>query len=644
MTEPEGQIHDERRTHRLTARQIEALTVGADDQTAVNVLLSAECSRRLHLVSAVLRSLSALESKNWPLGPIGEVRRLLERAEKEDPVEFASIIHHPYVGKWAYFMLRRTRSVTSGGQPDWVDVGYVYALAAAAAVRTGLDFHIHVPSIDGSVVLPTLGRMVMPAGGSASRVASVSGGGGRFRIRLGGTEREFALAGLADQAGWEGTSALVAEAGGHVLRVSLDNIDPYRMGEDPAAPADSDPGDAGRWQSMFQDAWELLIEADAGHARTLASALSAVTMLPGPALPVPRSITSGEAFGGFAMSAPSDAAQTAATLAHEFAHLKLFSLARFVPFHQSPSPLLFYAPWRDDPRPAEGLLHGIYAFFAVARFWRAARNSRVEHIARVAHFEFALWRTGVLRSAVALKKSPALTRHGVLLLDRIHATAMRWQQEPVFPRQQAAATALAMDHRCGWRLRHLQPSEGAVAALAHAWTSGLDPPHSNERSTLKPGCVSSSPATRAMVARLRLNDPASFDALAGDPRADQLLPPATQPADLCYVRGDLLHARAMYVDSITSDPADHDAWSGLRLTLEDTLSPAECAARSALSSAPELVRAVARSVTGHTGRCPDPVELARWIGVYRKRAGATGAVRVRANDPPEMNLGQQSDT
>jgi len=28
---------------------------------------------------------------------------------------------------------------------------------------------------------------------------------------------------------------------------------------------------------------------------------------------------------------------------------------------------LFYAPWRDDPRPLLGLLHGIYAFTAVHR-------------------------------------------------------------------------------------------------------------------------------------------------------------------------------------------------------------------------------------------------------------------------------------
>jgi hypothetical protein len=30
-----------------------------------------------------------------------------------------------------------------------------------------------------------------------------------------------------------------------------------------------------------------------------------------------------------------------------------------------------YSPWRDDPRPTSGILHGAYAYLAVTRFWRA---------------------------------------------------------------------------------------------------------------------------------------------------------------------------------------------------------------------------------------------------------------------------------
>lgn len=31
----------------------------------------------------------------------------------------------------------------------------------------------------------------------------------------------------------------------------------------------------------------------------------------------------------------------------------------------------YYSPWRDDPRPIRGLLHGLYVYIAVGRFWQA---------------------------------------------------------------------------------------------------------------------------------------------------------------------------------------------------------------------------------------------------------------------------------
>ncbi|GAA3300168.1 hypothetical protein GCM10020295_40210 [Streptomyces cinereospinus] len=85
---------------------------------------------------------------------------------------------------------------------------------------------------------------------------------------------------------------------------------------------------------------------------------------------------------------------------HEFQHIKLGALINLGPLTEpppdpGPPEELFYAPWRDDPRPLEGLLQGIYAFFGVARFWRAHRRTADAAYVPLAHFEFALWRAQV---------------------------------------------------------------------------------------------------------------------------------------------------------------------------------------------------------------------------------------------------------
>lgn len=61
---------------------------------------------------------------------------------------------------------------------------------------------------------------------------------------------------------------------------------------------------------------------------------------------------------------------------HEFHHHRLFSIEDGDPLLElsnGPGQRLtrYYSPWRDDPRPIRGLLHGLYVFIAVGRFWQA---------------------------------------------------------------------------------------------------------------------------------------------------------------------------------------------------------------------------------------------------------------------------------
>jgi uncharacterized protein len=72
---------------------------------------------------------------------------------------------------------------------------------------------------------------------------------------------------------------------------------------------------------------------------------------------------------------PEDGETLALLLIHEFQHVKpgamldLFELCDPVAAGR-----LFYAPWRDDPRPVEALLQGTYAHVGVTDYWRARRH------------------------------------------------------------------------------------------------------------------------------------------------------------------------------------------------------------------------------------------------------------------------------
>ena len=61
---------------------------------------------------------------------------------------------------------------------------------------------------------------------------------------------------------------------------------------------------------------------------------------------------------------------------HEFHHHRLFSIEDGDPLLESGTTrgqrlARYYSPWRDDPRPIRGILHGTYVFVAVGRFWLA---------------------------------------------------------------------------------------------------------------------------------------------------------------------------------------------------------------------------------------------------------------------------------
>jgi uncharacterized protein len=62
------------------------------------------------------------------------------------------------------------------------------------------------------------------------------------------------------------------------------------------------------------------------------------------------------------------------SLVHEHRHQKLYLLERLAPMAE-PTNRLVVSPWREDPRPPSGLLHAVFVFVELRRFWTYVRDN-----------------------------------------------------------------------------------------------------------------------------------------------------------------------------------------------------------------------------------------------------------------------------
>jgi uncharacterized protein len=62
------------------------------------------------------------------------------------------------------------------------------------------------------------------------------------------------------------------------------------------------------------------------------------------------------------------------SLIHEHRHQKLYLLERLFPMVE-PTTMKVVSPWRDDLRPPSGLLHAVFVFVELRRFWEHVRDA-----------------------------------------------------------------------------------------------------------------------------------------------------------------------------------------------------------------------------------------------------------------------------
>ncbi|MEU8192356.1 HEXXH motif domain-containing protein [Microbispora amethystogenes] len=423
--------------HRIPADAFDELAGGAGGAPAVGRLVAAQYSKHLLLVRGVLDAARRAGHARW-----AAARRaydLLAAVQAHHPEAVAAVLRHPSVGAWA-----RHAVATGDGIERFA------SLAAAAVVRAGVTCEVDVPVTGGVVTLPSLGQVTLPAE-SAARTATAtvhSAPGGAevgvegLAVRIGGAEP-----------GWTGLRSLSAESDGRRFRVLVDDLDPHRMpGSGNLGGRLSEP-EAERWRGVLQEAWDLLARNHPRVADEVAAAITVFTPLAPPERGL-SSATSRETFGCVALSTPPDAQTLAVTLAHETQHAKLSALLDIVPLTRPDDGARYYAPWRDDPRPAGGLLQGAYAFLGVAGFWRRQRHHESGADAVSAAAEFARWREAARVVSGTLLTSGSLTAPGERFVARMARRLDEWRREPVPAAAATIAREAADRHLTSWRERN----------------------------------------------------------------------------------------------------------------------------------------------------------------------------------------------
>jgi uncharacterized protein len=434
--------------HQLSHEAFTALAAGGGDPSAIHVLSDASYSKLLLLVRGLLqRSAGHAGAADFAFG-----YGLLARIQDEAPEAVETVLRHPSVRGWA----RHAVEALMAGSPD-PDLAHLSTLSAAAAVRGGVVCAVEVRAPGGILVLPSLGRAFLR---SDRAVVEVTVDGTEIRClpaKPGRTVDETAVDRvvlpadpLEDAPGWRALRRLSAVSGDAGLDLLIDDVDPYRLPSVLNLAGPLTDREIQEWQAVLDPAWELLVRNHPATADDVRTALRVVTPLRRPARGQ-VSATGRDTFGCIAMSAPIDPQSFAETLAHEVQHTKLTGLLDIVQLSKPDDGSRYYAPWRDDPRPASGLLQGVYAYLGVTAFWR---RERADGATGHADSEFARWRESSLLGADTLLASGRLTGAGEEFVSEVRTTLLAWKNDAVPAEAMARAERENAQHRTDWRQRN----------------------------------------------------------------------------------------------------------------------------------------------------------------------------------------------
>lgn len=427
------------RYHAIPRDLFDALAAGGGGPEAIRELTSAEDSKHGLLVRGVVHAAQAAGADETRLARHG--RDVLGAVERRSPHVFARTLRYPSVGAWA---VRTLRALRGGTRVPGAYPARLAAVAAAAAIRAGLDAEVQVRPEAGVVGLPSLGEARVEA-----EQATVHSSAGHAEIRWAHGRVAIPSDPQRDAPGWQGVRRV--RAGN--LDIGIDDLDPFRMPAVPGLAPRLSVREADEWTRAIRQGWHLLAADHPDVAAEVAAAISMVVPL-SPSVHGQLSSSSPETFGAIAMSRPPDPHTCAVTLTHEVQHVKLGALLDVVSLTLPDDGRRYYAPWRDDPRPVSGLLQGAYAYLGVTGFWRIQRHRASGPAQLRADGEFALWRTGTARVIDTLLSSQRLTTAGLDFVRRMSETAAAWRDESVSAQARAFAVRESERHLTRWERDH----------------------------------------------------------------------------------------------------------------------------------------------------------------------------------------------
>ncbi len=454
-------------THRLSEEAFTALAGGGGDAVVVQDLCAVQHSKQIMLLHAAAEAARNADPVSSEVAAFVAAFELLATMQAADPGAVAWLLSLPHFSAWAHDCLLH---LDQGQMPDY---GYLAAAAVSAAIRSGAQFQMDAPAQDGRLLFPGLGSLIVPG---RDRWLRLRGDGVCLR---GGALIEVPYAVLTPDDGsaepvpyWQGTPLVRTMAGGQAWDVRLETADRYLDRYAHPMCTTLTPGQAASWRRDIQAAWEILVWHHGWAYGPVGEGVSVIVPL------VPRSDTDLEsattpsAFGAIATSMPPSPVIMAETLVHEFQHLKLCALMDMVPLIEH-SDERVYAAWRQDPRPASGLLQGVYAHIGVARFWNAQRHVETEPdgILR-AEVMCERWRRTIEPATSTLLEAGCLTEDGFRFVEVLRDQGRILESEPVSAEAIDIAGETALDHALTWQLKHTAIDAAGLIELVAAYGRG----------------------------------------------------------------------------------------------------------------------------------------------------------------------------
>lgn len=420
--------------HRVPSKIFADLASGGGGTEAARLLAGIQFSKHVLLLRRIVNL--ANSTGHEEAAAATHAYDQLAAIQQLSPAAVADVIRHPAVGAWAS---QTVEALSSSENAAAARPAQMSALAVAAAIRSRSVLSATVPVSGGEVMLPSLGGARATAG-----VVRVSPG----ETTIDDVPLPADLG--VDSHAWKALRPVTLQARDKSITLVIDDLDPFRAPGAEDVDGRLDQAEVARWREVWLSGWDLLVSSHPVVADEIAAMISVLTPLRAPG---GRSVsaTARHAFGALMLSAPDDARSLALTMTHEVAHAKLSALLDLVPMTVRDDGRRFYAPWRDDPRPASGLLQGAYAFLGVAGFW--LRQSEISD-REAALAEFARWYGGVRRVVDTLRSSGQLTPAGDEFVAGIDGTLRDWESVPVPAATLAKAKLASEEHEDTWRRRH----------------------------------------------------------------------------------------------------------------------------------------------------------------------------------------------